>query len=168
MDIYVGSTSDIKYNAVKNACDILGIEASISKVATNIKLGAEAQPVGFERIAQLSSHKASYVRNKYPSAISIGIENGILKCGQLVIDIAVITVSRPNERDIRITSSGIEFPYSCFKIAEKRGFYITTVGQVIAEKMGGSHDDPHSTLTGGKISREKLLTDALVIALSQL
>ncbi|MBL7045313.1 MAG: DUF84 family protein [Parcubacteria group bacterium] len=169
MEIYIGSTSDIKYKAVQNACNILEIEASINKVKLDY-MGQNAQPVGFLNTSSGSSSRASRVKLKQnqPDAMFIGIENGVFKCGQCIIDIAVITIFHPEKGRIMVTSQGIEFPYDCFNVAEERGFNTTTVGQVIAEKMGGSPDDPHSTVTGGKTSREELLTGALLTAFSQL
>ena len=46
--------------------------------------------------------------------------------------------------------------------ARRRGFATHTVGEVIAELLGGSAFDPHSTVTAGYVSREQQLIPALV------
>jgi hypothetical protein len=46
--------------------------------------------------------------------------------------------------------------------ARRRGFATHTVGEVIAELLGGSAFDPHGTVTAGYVSREQQLIPALV------
>ncbi|MEK7172587.1 MAG: hypothetical protein AAB740_01245, partial [Patescibacteria group bacterium] len=74
----------------------------------------------------------------------------------------------PDGRRIITTTPGVIFPEDCVAIAKERGFVTTTVGSIIAEKLGGDPTDPHSTLTKGAVSRVQTLVAGLIIALSQI
>lgn len=166
--IVLGSTSMHKLEAVRKACERLGIEADISGVKTSS--GQNEQPFELRKTFSGALARAEQVRAKNPATLSIGIESGIAHIDvrtQTVVDIAVIVLITLDNRQIVTTSAGIVFPWDYVKTAESRGFKLTTVGSVIAEKFGGDPADPHSILTGGRVSRTMILTDALVLALSQ-
>lgn len=169
INIVLGSTSAYKLNAVRKACERLGMNASVSGVETSS--GQNAQPFGFEETFRGARARAIYARTQNADAIAVGIESGIFRfCRQkgTPFDIAVIVLLTLDNRQIVTTSAGIEFPEECVKIAESRGFELTTVGSIIAEKFGGDPADPHSMLTKGRVSREMILTDAIVMAIGQI
>ena len=83
-------------------------------------------------------------------------------------DTAIIVILTKDGREIILTSAGLPIPKLYVEKAKALGFDKTTVGSVIASEMGGDPDDPHTILTGGKVSRIQVLIDALVTALSQL
>ncbi len=167
MKIVVGSTSFLKIAAVNEACTILGLDAEVTGVETNS--GQNAQPFGLSETLDGARTRALKAMRGDDSVV-IGIENGVFRPGSepLILDIAVIVVITKESRTIITTSSGIQFGFAHFKIAEGYGFEKTTVGSVIAERLGGDPRDPHSTVTEGKVSRQSLLVDALVVALKQL
>lgn len=114
-------------------------------------------------------NRAIAAKQANPSAIAIGIENGIVFIrDNFVVDIAVIVVSTPDNVTIVSTSAGVQLQMSYVQEAMQRGFKITTVGAVMAEHLGCESSDPHSSVTGGVVSRKRLLTDAITVALSQL
>ncbi|NTW15186.1 MAG: hypothetical protein HGA38_02320 [Candidatus Moranbacteria bacterium] len=98
--------------------------------------------------------------------IGIGIENGIIRFGgvdgrRFPIDIAIIVLLLPDGREYVSVSEGMRFPEACVAEAEKRGFGTTTVGSVFSERFGGDPTDPHTVMSGGRVSRRKILTEGL-------
>ncbi len=171
MNIIVGSTSPIKVNAVMLACQNIGWpgEVNISKIKTASE--QNEQPVGFDETFAGALTRAKAAQAKEPESIAIGIESGIFLFhadASVILDIAVIVLLTPHGRQIVTTSTGIEFPEECVRIAEQRGFETTTVGSVVAERFGGDQADPHATLTKGRVTRQATLVEALTEALQQL
>lgn len=171
MNISLGTRSVHKLAAVERACRELEINATILGVEAHS--GENAQPRGFEETFNGALTRATSAKDKNPDSIAIGIESGIFYFGveldaPIVMDIAIIVVLGEDGKRIVTTSEGIQFPIAHVKTAKVRGFNKTTVGEIIAEHMGGSPKDPHSTMTGGKVSREMTLVDALKVALRQL
>jgi len=166
----LGSMSDIKMKALREAA--LKVSLKIFPQSVRATSGQNSQPVGFIETYYGALARAREARKHDPKGLAIGIENGIFRSGPneegITLDIAIIVVLTEDGRKIVTSSAGIQFPQEYVSLAEMQGFKTTTVGSVIAEKLGGPSDDPHSTLTGGKVTREALLTDALVVALSQI
>ena len=171
MEIAVGSISAYKLDAVHQACLILGLDVDVTGVETSS--GQNEQPIGLLETLKGAYARAAHARQQVGSkdTLSIGIESGVIMFGQpgwaSCIDLAVV-VALDGERKIVTTSGGIEVPQDSLMIASGRGFETTTVGSVIAEKLGGDASDPHSVLTKGRVSRKDTLVQALVMALSQL
>ncbi len=168
MNITLGSTSSHKLEAVRKACQRLGVEAVVSGVKTSS--GQNEQPVGFEETFNGALTRATAAKAEGAGSIAVGIESGIFRFGSpsVTLDIAVIVVLTIDGRQIVTTSEGIRFPEEYVKVAEGRGFQNTTVGSVITEQLGGDPTDPHSVLTQGKVTRSMTLVDALVVALRQI
>jgi non-canonical (house-cleaning) NTP pyrophosphatase len=172
--ITVGSLSTLKLAAVINACNALGLVANVGPVKTYS--GQNEQPLDFNQTFRGALARARQAQEADPNSLAIGIENGIFclhsisrsEEGIRFLDIAVIVAITPDGQQIIGTSTGLEFPLEYVMIASQRGFNTTTVGDVIAEKLGGRPDDPHSTLTKGQISRQGILESALVQVLKQI
>lgn len=165
----VGSMSRHKLDAVRRACDRIGmISAIVSGIRTDS--GQNEQPVGFDETFDGASARARSVKDRYPDRVAIGIESGIFRIGEddpVTCDMAVVVVlTEPGVR-IMTTSSALMIPERFVEMAESRGFGNTTVGSVIASELGGDPADPHSLLTGGLVSRMETLADALCVVLSQ-
>lgn len=167
MKIVLGSTNVHKLDAVRLACEKICVKAEISGVKA--LSGQNEQPVGFKEIFDGAMARVSFAKTNDPGdSVYIGIESGIVNLNRMTaVDMAVVIILA-KERRIVTTSTGIEFPQSLIAVAYHRGFANTTVGSVIAEKIGGDATDPHSTLTHGYVSRKQTLVDALVLALCQL
>ena len=170
IEIVLGSTSQHKIEAVKQACQQLGLLASV--VGVKAASRQNEQPVGLNETYQGAFNRAQGAQAQNPKAVAMGIEGGIFRTNNeklpLTIDLAVIVVLTPDNRRIVTTTPGVVFPEDCLHIAQERGFATTTVGSVIAEKLGGDPTDPHFTLTKGAVSRTQTLVDGLVVALSQI
>ncbi|MEK7498425.1 MAG: DUF84 family protein [Patescibacteria group bacterium] len=163
MKFALGSLSLEKYTALGIACIQLGfdIDAQADLVSCDVSSGVSAQPYGMRETSRGAMYRAKGARKEHPDTYAVGIENGIVCLGGRYIDVAVIVLITPEGKHFVGTSVGIEVPVGMVDIARSRGFATTTVGDIIAEKMGGSKTDPHLTLTKGRISRRDILIDAL-------
>ncbi|MEI8223690.1 MAG: DUF84 family protein [bacterium] len=171
MKIRVGSGNSDKIRAVQEACTILDIPT----IPFGIDVSSEvnSQPVGFNEIYTGAFNRALGARSNSSGVIGIGIENGIValqRPGASIeyFDTAVIVIINEQGEDFVTTSPGIRFPAYYVEKAQQAGFETTTVGSIIAEELGGSTSDPHSTITNGTVSRHQTLVTALVVALRQL
>lgn len=168
--LILGSRSRHKLFALTEACKKVGLVNPVI-IGVGADSGVNAQPVGYDEMYQGALRRAESARDSDNSCIGIGIESGIVGYTRgkdtPVLDVALVVVVAPGNEIIVSSSAGFQFPYTYVFAAEERGFVTTTVGLIISEMIGGSSDDPHETLSGGKISRASLLVEPLVIALSQ-
>lgn len=163
--IALGSTSEHKLMALKNACINLGLSFEIIGLKT--KSGQNEQPIGLDETFAGALTRAKSVQKKYSQDIAIGIESGIIsttKSPLTSLDLAVVVLLY-GEDMIVTTSSGMVFPQKYFNIAKRKGFKENTVGGIIASKLGGDATDPHLTLSNGLLSRQETITKAIEIAL---
>ncbi len=163
--LQLGSASIHKLEALKEACVRVGIEVDVN--ASPAESEINAQPYGFDETYRGAMNRAKNTQTKNPKTVKIGIENGIVPIGDKFVDLAVVVVLVPNSESFIGTSAGIDFPREVVEEARKRGFETTTAGDVMAETMGASKTDPHSTLTGDKISRKEILVEAITLVLSR-
>lgn len=164
-DISVGSTSKHKLEAVRLACANLDLKCDVFGLDT--KSGQNEQPIGFEETFSGALTRAKSVQKVYPSDVVIGIESGIItikKPMPICLDLAVIVVLFEKQMIIT-TSNGMVFPQQYYKYAKRKGFEKTTVGSVVASKLGGDRTDPHSILSNGELSRQETLVKAIEVAL---
>lgn len=168
INIVLGTNSALKRSAVEEACKILGFELTL--IGVDVPSGQNEQPVGFAETYDGAFNRAKMAKEKFDDAIAIGIENGIVRFASnpITIELAVVVLLDKNLRKIVSSSPCIFFPEEYVEEAESRGFDTITVGKVIAEKLGGDHQDPHSILSAGKITRKETLVSALVVALKQI
>lgn len=136
------------------------------------------QPVGMQETFHGAWKRAEFLTKKHNgNIIAVGIESGIFPLRTLsdevednaydVLDIGVIVVMSPGKPAIVVNTVGVLFPGRYVRKAMEKGFATTTVASVITEELGGNKSDPHFTLSGGKISRVTLLSDALRLAFQQ-
>ncbi len=163
--LVLGSTSVHKIDAVKEACAKIGIKVEIKGVSAKSEINE--QPYGLEETYRGALNRAKNSQKENNKMFAMGIESGIIPIDDKFIDLAVVIVLTPDGKSFMGTSAGIEFPKYAIEEARLRGFETTTAGSIVAEKLGGSETDPHSTLTNGKISRKELLVDAIVSVLSE-
>lgn len=174
MKITVGSLSTLKLAAVVNACKLLGLVAKVQPVKTCS--GQNEQPLDFGETFRGALARVEQARTADPESLAIGIENGLFCLHPIThspekvrfLDMAIIVAITPDNKQIIGSSTGLEFPPEYVMEAAQKGFNTTTVGDVIAKKLGGLKDDPHSTLTNGKISRKSILEAAMVQILKQI
>lgn len=161
----LGGMSVHKLDALREACVLVGIDIKI--IGIPVESGINAQPYGFDETYEGAMNRAKNAQTENSQAVVVGIESGIIPIGDKFIDMAVVVVLTSDGRSFVSTSAGVEFPRDVVETARTRGFKTTTAGSIVAEIMGGSGTDPHSTLTGGKVTRKELLTEAIITVLSQ-
>ncbi|MEI8339600.1 MAG: DUF84 family protein [bacterium] len=169
MKIVVGSTSEHKLAAVRQACVQIGLVAEVVGIKTDSR--QDEQPIGTKSAFLGARIRANAVLSVYPDDVCIGIESGIVHTGNRFghfMDMAYVVIARRDTDLIVTTTPSIEFPSECYYEAARRGFKTTTVGSIIAEKFGGNSTDPHATLTKGRVTRMSTLVAGLVPALLQL
>lgn len=165
----LGSSSSIKLNALSQVCANLDLKVDIKAFET--ESGQNEQPVGLNETYNGALNRAHSALSQYSEAsAAIGIENGIFYLGENlpILDFACIAILTPDGKHFITTTPAVEFPKEYVEEANKRNFTTTTVGSVIAEKLGGNSTDPHSTLTRGRISRLETLIAGLTIAIKQI
>lgn len=171
MKIVIGSKSKHKKSAVELACKELNIDSEI--MSEEVLSGQDAQPVGFQRTYLGALTRAHSVFQSGKNMTAIGIENGLFvvpasHTSNIYFDIAVVVVMNGKFEHYYSTSAGFLLPQEYVNAASHLGFKTTTVGDIIQRKIGGDSTDPISTLTHGKVSRVRVLCDAVKIALLQI
>jgi non-canonical (house-cleaning) NTP pyrophosphatase len=164
--VAVGTSSPHKLNAVGLALFSLGVQHSILGLKEGKKIDLEyfpEQPCSAAQSFEGALRRSIGVMRMFPDAsFGLGIENGIVNHGDYgTIDTAYFALVNKDGREWYGTSAGICMPKECVEEARGRGFVRTTVGQVVSEHFGGEATDPHKTLTGGHITRERILEDGL-------
>jgi len=169
--IMVGSQSDIKLGAVRQACLQLGLDAEV--IGVNTRSVIQEQPFGVSMTMKGASYRAGQVAfGDSEIDVGIGIENGLERVGDRTVDFAIVFVVAvrngiPQWTDC-VRSEGVVFPEWAVVESETSGFE-KTAGKFLAERHSEcNHADPHSFLTDGKKTRVDLLTAALVRALRPL
>lgn len=168
-EIIVGSTSEFKLDAVAAAWKLTFRDKPFKITGKETLSGQSEQPLGFEEIFLGARMRARNVSD--PKAISIGIENGIIRANidnGITIDLAVIYMVLPDGRELETTSPSIRFPEDCVIEAVKRGLAKNTVGSIIRERIGGIRGCPHSTITQGNVTRKDTLIAGLSILFKQI
>mgnify|MGYP000999353550 CR=1 FL=1 len=159
--IVVGSKSKHKLGAVGSALFHFGIPHTL--LSCDVETDTPAQPCSWHQVQDGATRRAIGALRNFPEAlVGVGIESGLffVRQGQ-VLDIAFLSLVDNNGREFIATSQGVMFPANAVAEARSRGFKNVTAGQIIAERFGGDHTDPHTTLTEGRVTREGLLTDGL-------
>ena len=159
MKLILGTKSALKVAALQTALAELGWEAEISTVSA--ASGVAEQPVGEAETTRGARQRALGAQAHDPSAIAIGIENGIRRVADHWYDWAVIVFLKPTGAVTIVSSDDVMMPAELVEEARSRGFSTTTVGSLIAKKYGCPSDDPHAFLTHGRRPRQRLLADAL-------
>ncbi len=157
--VSVGSKSVIKSRATRNACRAAGFEAAIVERAT--PSGVPVQPVGREEVARGARNRARAARESVPGSWGVGIENGIVREDGRWQDLACVVVISPDGRETVGWSGAVTFPDELVERARDIGFDRVTVGSLVADRLGCPADDPHTTLTEGRLSRAGILTHAV-------
>jgi non-canonical (house-cleaning) NTP pyrophosphatase len=165
MKVIVGSMSALKTTVVEIAMRELGQVRTI--VSVPVASGVASQPVGEDETLRGARQRAMSAKAVDSSVCAIGIENGIRQVGNGWEDWAVIVLLPADGTEIIVHSDGVAVPTDIVEVARARGFSTTTVGAVLAERFGSLSDDPHTFLTGGRVSRQELLVSAVVRALAQ-
>ncbi len=166
IQVVVGSMSEIKVRSVKEALDSLGVEATLSCLAAPSSVNA--QPLNEETVTGALARAGFVQRKAGMDCYAVGIENGLFHSGaRAFYEKAVIVIFRPEGSPFIGSTASVQFPYEFAYGAIQKGCKVTA-GSLIAAKLGGDPDDPHATLTKGRISRRELLVQGLRIGFAQI
>lgn len=170
--MYVGSESEHKLKAVREACTELGIEADV--IGVKVPSGVNEQPVKSpenDEILEGATNRARGVFHSCGPDLAIGIENGIeftkSSTTALVNDLASIVVIDKNNLWYFANSAGFPVNYGDVENAQARGFDKHTVASVTKERTGCDATDATPHYTGGRMNRAELLKQAIKLALCQ-
>ncbi len=167
--IAVASKAKQKINAVAEACRELGF-GDVEITGYTAASGINEQPLGDRETTQGAKNRLDAVGHAAPDAdLWVAIENGIRPDEHhRWFDYAVVIVRNRDGQEASAHSAGIIFPKNIIQETIKRDFKTTTIGKVFTETYGGDPQDPHALLTHGAFPRERILAQAVVIALAQL
>lgn len=171
--VLVASTAAQKLQAVENS---IGAAGSVKGV--KVDSGVAEQPVGLENTQHGAKNRLWSLLDACESELAdfdlaVSVENGLVKgmAGEEMetwFDVAVVYV-----KDLRTgaeataTSAGVRIAATVVGQWLEDGME-GTVGEIIAEQMGGDKQDPHASLTSGAYPRGALLEHAILVAHSQL
>jgi non-canonical (house-cleaning) NTP pyrophosphatase len=175
--IALGSRDARHLAALQSACRFLGMEKTVIQPFP-VDSGQHAQPEGWDAIFRGAWKRAKGSLEKIPQSagwdmdktFGVGIESGIHRFKSpmsITIDLALIVITNPMGAVYVAASPGVRFPESAVKAAAEAGFETTSVGNVIVQRSGhvGIEDmDPHTVLTGGRLSQHGLLTEGIMTA----
>jgi non-canonical (house-cleaning) NTP pyrophosphatase len=143
--ISVGSTNEVKVDAVRIACATLGLAADV--VGVPVRSTAQAG-------------------EGTPGLAAIGIENGVVQIwggDPVYVDLAVV-VLLVGGREWVATSAGVQLDVRDVRSACLSG---RTAGAERAARTGCDPADSMSHATGGEYPRSTILAGAVAVALSQ-
>lgn len=176
--VYVGSTSEHKLRAVREALDELSIPAEV--IGVKAPSGVNEQPVKSkenDEILEGAVNRARLAIIGIPmdrlaqKPIQIGIENGIeftkSSTVALVNDLATVVLIDENNVWHFANSAGHPVNYGDVEEARSRGFDKNTVASVTRERTGCDATDATPHYTGGRMTRAELLKQAVKLALCQ-
>jgi len=188
--IRVGSLSEHKIGAVRDACEQLGIDAEV--VGVKAASGVPEQPVKMEaaegaiaraRAMRRMAMDTLIVENenvyqwqkrvedfeKIP-ALYVGIENGIApdpRNRKRYFDAACVVLTTNDHVLYETWSTALEVNGEDVVRAQFRGFDKHTVASVTAERTGCDPNDATPYYTGGRVTRRELLAQAVKVVLAQ-
>jgi non-canonical (house-cleaning) NTP pyrophosphatase len=171
LKVVVGSKSEHKLKAVREALDELSIKAEVVSVAA--PSGVNEQPVKSperDEVFDGAMNRASLAHEDGEFHLSIGIENGIefKKTNTLafVSDFAQVVLLATRGAYVA-TSAGHAVDIADAEEARRRGFDKHTVASVTAERTGCDATDATPHYTGRRMTRVELLKQAVKLALCQ-
>lgn len=175
--IRVGSTSEHKLGAVRDACEALGIDAEVVGVAVISDVDEQPDGVLFTTCGALArvnniDRRDHRIGGETPfdgkGDLLFGIENGIVRMpNKRVIDHGVVFMKTRSGKEYVATSAGLEVSGEDTAHAEYRGFGKHTVASVTAERTGCDPKDATPYYTGGRVTRRELLAQAAKVVLAQ-
>lgn len=162
MKIALGTDSALKVRATDLACDKVGLGGA-DIVQIKAKSHVNEQPVGEYETTLGSKNRAWQAMQAVPDAdFSLGVESGICRIGKEWFETVQVTLLWRNGHHVGLGyADRTIYPDWAVDEARRRGFDTTTVGQVLAEKLGFDPKNPHLGLSGGRLSRVDQLTRAI-------
>jgi inosine/xanthosine triphosphatase len=163
MKIGIGTTSELKIRALKEALEKLGIEYDVVPMKTDS--GISNQPFGYEEIIKGANTRAKKVLDELNADIGVGIENGLVEIGENYFDVACIfVISKDGETSTAFSSAILMPKWIIEEIKEKN----TEVGEITKRLSGDPEKDGFKYFTNGVITRKEALIPAIVFAFAKI
>lgn len=162
MKIAVGTTSDLKLRAVRKAFNRAGIGAEI--ISRKVKSGVPKQPFSEKEIREGAANRARNAAKEASTAdYGLGIESGIALKNRKYFELAACVAVNPDGEIIgEAFSAAVEIPAKVVRLIKDND----SEAGIIARELGGIQEkDPLLWYTGRKMSRDKILEDAVFLAL---
>lgn len=160
MKIAIGTTSELKVRALKDALYKLGIEAEIAPIKTNSSVSN--QPFGYEETTKGAKNRSATAFEKESPDMALGVESGLIEIEENYFDIACIFIKTKDGEESISYSSGYFTPkWIIDEIKENN----TEYGYITQRLSGNDEKDPLKYFSVGKMKREELLSQAIEIAL---
>lgn len=174
--VAIATKSSLKIEAVKDVCNSYFSKSGsvhIDYISHGCDSEINEQPFTLEETLlgaqnRLKNLKSILLQDCYEYFICVSIENGIVKVGDIYIDLAIVIIENKAGKQFISTSSGMTFDEEFVEEARHRGFYSNTVGSVISERFHCDSTDPHNYLSFEIVNRSKLLKQALEISVGQM
>jgi len=169
----LGTKSEIKVNAVKKAFLKAFPSNEVQVLTCAASSNINEQPVGYQETLLGASNRLDNTKEQLGNRCNyfVAIENGIIETGVSSspwLDLAWVILEDKHGQQWVATSGGIPFSVKYVEAAKDRGYSTTTVADTMAKDIKNLNTkDPHSYLTGGLVSREDFLYEALLSALGQ-
>lgn len=159
MKIAIGTTSELKTRALKEALNKLGVEAEISSIKTDS--GVSSQPFDYEETTQGAKNRATSAFEKENPEMAIGIESGLIEIEGNYFDIACVYIKTKEDESFAYSAGYFTPKWIIDEIKETN----TEYGYITQRLSGDAEKDPFKYFSEGKIKREELLSQAIEIAL---
>ncbi|KKS24028.1 MAG: hypothetical protein A2736_02830 [Candidatus Yanofskybacteria bacterium RIFCSPHIGHO2_01_FULL_41_27] len=160
--IAVGTISKLKLRAVANAFNRAGINAKIA--GYQVKSDVPKQPFSEKEIVAGATNRAQNALGKSKDAdYGLGIESGIALKNKKYFELAAcIVVNQKGEIVGEAFSAAVETPTKVVQLIKAND----SEAGVVAQELGGIQEkDPFLWYTGKKMGRDKILEDAIFLAL---
>ena len=163
MKIAIGTASELKIRALKDALNILNINAEILSGKTSS--GVPEEPFGYEEISQGAHNRLMQCKENFDADITVAVESGLVSILGSYYDLACVHVMSKDNTKSTAFSSGYFVPdWMIEEIKEKGG----DVGIIAQRLSGGTDKDPLNYFSKELIKREESLSQAILLALVQL
>lgn len=163
MKIAIGTTSELKVRALRDALERINIEAEMLPVKTSS--GIADQPFGFEEIIKGATTRAENSLNEVGADIGVGVENGLVEIGGDYFDVACVIIKTKDGNKSAAFSPAILIPEWIIKKIKEEN---TEVGEITKALSGDTEKDGFKYFTNGAITRKEALFQAIVFAFAKI
>ncbi len=160
MKIVIGTTSELKIRALKNALEKLKFESEVVSMKT--QSGISDQPFGYEETTRGAKNRVMYIFEREIPDMAVAVESGIIEIEGNSFDIASVYIKTKEGGESFAYSSGYFVPeWMISEIKENK----TELGFITQRLSGDLNKDPLNYFSNKQMKREELLSQAIEIAL---
>lgn len=165
LKIVLCSESPIKTRAAVAAIQKLAV-GETSFAFCKAESGIADQPIGMDVMRRGAANRVDHAKKLLPDQdYYIAIENGLVQVGNEYFDVPCVVVHRNAEEHSALwgVAYGTFFPIPIWMVREihRTG---TELGVLVEQRAGGGEKDPMKYFSRGLLSREEILSQAIVSA----